>query len=237
MITRSPRITIKKLHALLKCFVQDKEASMAAEDCKINRNTAGLWYRHFRERIYTHLRKAPRFYGEVEMDQKQFGGRGRKRMQAYLKRLARVLPHAEYLAKAKLVRAEHKVQVFGMLMRGGDVYAHIIKRQGKKDMMPLVRMVVEPGSTVYTDAWRGFADLGLDGYTHHSVNHSIEYTDRQGNHINGIESFWSFAARRLMKFNGIPAHTLPLHIKECEFRYNHRDDLAAALKKILKASN
>jgi transposase-like protein len=27
------------------------------------------------------------------------------------------------------------------------------------------------------------------------------------NHVNGIESFWSFAKRRLQKFNGLPAHT------------------------------
>src|SRR5665811_1976224 len=44
------------------------------------------------------------------------------------------------------------------------------------------------------------------------------------NHINGIESFWSFAKRRLQKFNGIAPHTFYLHLKECEWRFNHRND-------------
>jgi len=41
-------------------------------------------------------------------------------------------------------------------------------------------------------------------------------------HINGIESFWSSAKRRLQKFNGIPAYTFYLHLKECEYRFNQR---------------
>lgn len=224
---QGPGITSAKKRHLLKCFAQDKEATMAAEDCKVNRNTADFYYRQWRESIYRHLRRAPRFFGEVEMDQKAFGGRGRKRMQSHLKQLAKRLPRSEYLQKAKEIRSEHKVQVFGILQRGGDVYVHIIKRADIRTLMPIVRLVVEPGSIIYTDAWRGFSELGLDGYTHHSVNHSLEYTDRKGNHVNGIESFWSFAARRLAKFNGIPANTLPLHIKECEFRFNNKDVLKA----------
>lgn len=233
MISRTPRTTTRKRGLLLKCFTQDKTAAMAAADCKVNRHTADLWYRHWREQIYQSLRMAPRFFGEVEMDQKAFGGRGRKRMQTYLKRLARILPHAQYLAKAKIIRAEHKVQVFGILMRGGHVYTHIIKNADKRILMAIVRLVVEQGATVYTDAWRGFSELGLDGYSHHSVNHSLEYSDRKGNHINGIEAFWSFAHRRLQKFNGIPASTLPLHVKECEWRYNNKD-VGKALKKLLQ---
>ena len=43
-------------------------------------------------------------------------------------------------------------------------------------------------------------------------------------HINGIESFWSFAKRRLIKFNGISKHTFYLHLKETEFRFNYRKE-------------
>ena len=41
-------------------------------------------------------------------------------------------------------------------------------------------------------------------------------------HVNGIESFWSFAKRRLAKFNGIAEHTFYLHLKETEFRFSMR---------------
>lgn len=215
-----PGIKTAQKNKIIKCFCMDLNAVRAAELAGVNRNTADLWYRHFRELIYQATRRAPRLFGEVEMDQAAFGGRGRKKMQAVLKRLAKKLPHREYMEKAKEVRKEHKTQVFGILQRGGAVYTHIIKDQSARTLTPIVRMVVEDTATVYTDKWGGFKDLKLDGYTHRSVNHSLEYVAKDGSHINGIESFWSFAKLRLSAFRGIHVTVLPLHIKECEWRWN-----------------
>ncbi|MBA3755897.1 MAG: IS1595 family transposase, partial [Nitrosomonas sp.] len=54
-------------------------------------------------------------------------------------------------------------------------------------------------------------------------------------HINGIESFWSFAKRRLAKFNGVSEHIFYLHLKETEFRFNHhRDNLYHQILKLLR---
>lgn len=45
----------------------------------------------------------------------------------------------------------------------------------------------------------------------------------------------SFAKRRLQKFNGVPARTLYLHLKESEYRFNNRDNnLARELLKLLE---
>jgi len=44
---------------------------------------------------------------------------------------------------------------------------------------------------------------------------------RSNCHINGIESFWPYAKRRLAKFNGVPQQTFHLHLKERGFRFNH----------------
>lgn len=217
---KGPGITPKQRTMLLKCFAQDKMATVAAEDCGIHRHTADKWYRYWREQIYASQRKAPRFFGEIEMDQKAFGGRGRKRMATLLARYKKILSYAEYQAKAKAVRAEHKTQVFGILQRQGDVYAHVIKKADRRTLMPIIRLVVEQGSTVYTDKWRGFTELKIDGYTHHSINHSVEYVNKAGHHSNTIESFWSYAGRRLTKFNGISTHMFPLHLKECVWRFN-----------------
>lgn len=233
--TFGPGISSIKERKIFKSFCLDQTAQDAAQLALVNRHTAERLYRVWREKIYTASRRAPRFFGEVEMDQKTFGGRGRKRMQQHLKQLSKRLPHAEYMAAARKVRAEHKVNVFGILHRGGDVYVHIIKKADKNTLMPIIRLVVEQKSTVYTDSWRGFTELRIDGYTHKSVNHSIEYTNRKGDHINGIESFWSFAGRRLAKFNGISTTTFPLHLKECEFRYNHKE-FEKEMKRLLSES-
>jgi len=103
----------------------------------------------------------------------------------------------------------------------------------KGTLQPIVRLVVEQGSKIYTDRWGGFNELGLDGYTHTSINHSEEYMNQKGEHLNGIERFWAFAKNRMRKFNGVPRATLPLHIKESEFRWNNRENLEKALKALL----
>ncbi|MBD2808180.1 IS1595 family transposase, partial [Francisella tularensis] len=41
---------------------------------------------------------------------------------------------------------------------------------------------------------------------------------------NGIESFCSFSKRRLAKFNGLSDDKFVLHLKECEFRWNNKDN-------------
>ena len=59
---------------------------------------------------------------------------------------------------------------------------------------------------------------------------------RQGSrHVNGIESFWSYAKHRLAQFHGVRGDKLELHLKEAEFRFNHRHiDLYKTLLKLLR---
>lgn len=86
-----------------------------------------------------------------------------------------------------------------------------------------------------TDRWRGYdglVDVGFD--KHFRVNHGQNEFARGNAHVNGIESFWSYAKRRLIQFNSVPMHTFYLHMKETEFRFNHRNsDLYKALLSLL----
>lgn len=53
--------------------------------------------------------------------------------------------------------------------------------------------------------------------------------------LNRIESFWGNAKSRLSKFKGMHSSTFRYHLKECEFRYNNRnEDLYQMLLKILR---
>ena len=62
------------------------------------------------------------------------------------------------------------------------------------------------------------------------------YENRGGTrHVNGIKSFWSYAKHRLAQFHGIRREKFELHLKETEFRFNHRKlDLYKTLLKLLK---
>ena len=46
---------------------------------------------------------------------------------------------------------------------------------------------------------------------------------RGNSYINGIESFWGYAKIRLVKFKGMNKDMFNLHLKECEFRFNNRE--------------
>ena len=78
-------------------------------------------------------------------------------------------------------------------------------------------------SVIHTDGWPaydGLVDLGYE--KHYRVHHGANEFARGKNHINGIESFWSYAKHRLKKFHGWRKEAFYLHLKECEFRFNHR---------------
>ena len=54
------------------------------------------------------------------------------------------------------------------------------------------------------------------------------------NPINGVECFWSFAKRRLMKPHEVPQTALYLNLKQCKFLFNcRREDI---YKMVLKDS-
>jgi len=42
--------------------------------------------------------------------------------------------------------------------------------------------------------------------------------------VDDIELFWSMLKARLVKFRGLNGNTLYLHVKETEFRFNHRNE-------------
>lgn len=81
------------------------------------------------------------------------------------------------------------------------------------------------GSTMYSDGWRSYDGLILNGYDRYRVHHSKDEFARGKAHVNGIESFWSYTKRRLAKFNGLTDDTFHLHLKESEFRWNCRNQM------------
>src|SRR3989338_3456475 len=224
MLKRKARIGKSTIKKLIECFSADVSATQAGKLSKVNRNTANLWYNNFREKILEYQEhENGSFHGEVELDESYFGGSKKKK-------------HPE--DKRKRGRgAENKVPVFGIKKReDGRVYTQIIKNASKQELLPIIkRLVAKNNTTIYTDKWTSYDSLVLDGYRHKRINHSKEYSNGRGTHVNGIENFWSFAKRRLAKFNGVSRKTFLLHLKECEFRYNNKDDILKTLKRIIKS--
>lgn len=197
------KISDYKIKKIIKCFCEDIPASKTAKLLEINRNTINRYYNLFREVIFTHqMRESGHFTGEIECDESYFGGRR---------------------VRGKRGRgAAGKTPVFGVLKRGGNVYVEVVENCSRESLMPIIQGKIFEGSTIYTDGWRGYNGLILNGYDHYRIFHSENEFARGKSHVNGIESFWSFAKRRLNQFHGIASHKFFLHIKECEWRFNNR---------------
>ena len=173
-------------------------------------------YLRLRRRLQTWCPVPAELNGAVELDESYFGPR-------------RVRGKRDRGASGKTI-------VFGLFKRGGQVYTEIVPDCSKKTLQAIVRGKIDVAAMVNTDGWRGYdglVDVGFD--RHFRVRHGQDEFVQGASHINGIESFWSFAKARLQQFKGVPKHTFLLHLKESEFRFNHRyEDLYKRLLKLLR---
>ena len=177
-------ISERKFKEILKCFCIDLTATQSSNLIGINRNTINKYYSKFRVRIVDLCNIDSPFAGEIEVDESYFG----------VKRV-----------KGKRGRgARGKTIVFGLLKRDGKVYTEIVLDTQKATLQAIIRGKVSIESIIYYDGWRGYNGLVDVVYDKHfRVNHGENEFANGHNHINGIESFWSYAKIRLVKFRGL----------------------------------
>jgi transposase-like protein len=201
---RRSRISEYRFRLLVRYFALDLSAADVAELTGLTHKTVNTIFLNIRRRLAEDCaRQSPFAGGEVEADESYFGAR-------------RVRGKRDRGASGKTI-------VFGLLKRDEYVYTEIVPDCKKATLQSIIRGRVAPEAVIHSDGWRGYDGLVDVGYAKHfRVAHGANEFARGTAHINGIESFWSFAKRRLQKFNGIPAHTFYLHLKECEWRFNNR---------------
>ena len=131
-----------------------------------------------------------------------------------------------------------KTIVFGLLKRNGKVYTRIVPNCSRATLQAVIRGKVDLESTIHSDGWTGYNGLVDLGYKkHYRVQHGKNEFANETSHINGIENFWGISKMRLSKFRGLSKSTFYLHLKECEFRFKHRDqNLYKLLLKIIRKS-
>lgn len=118
--------------------------------------------------------------------------------------------------------ASGRTPVFGPLKRYGKVYAEIMTDCSKATLRAFIRCRVASETITAATTCAATTPPRCRLCEHYRVNHGKNDFARGAHHINGIESFRSFARHRLQKFHGIAPHTFYLHPKECEWRFNHR---------------
>jgi len=204
-----------KFRQIVRHFSLDLTASQIAKLTNINRNTINKYLMQIRQNIAEYCEQQSPFSGEIEVDESYFGAR-----------------------RVKGIRgrgARGKTIVFGIFQRNGKVYTEIVPDCKSKTLQAIIRGKVSIESVIHSDTWRGYSSLVDLGYQkHYRVKHGISEFVNGKSHINGIESFWAFAKTRLSKFRGLNKNTFYMHLKESEFRFNHRNDRNVLDKIILK---
>lgn len=208
-------IAERKFREILKYFSQDFDATKTSSLTNLTRKTINRLYHKFRLRIYQlENQDSGKINGEIEVDESYFGARR---------------------VRGKRGRgAKGKVPVVGLLKRNGKVFTQIIENCKRRELMPIIKGKILEESTIYTDGWKSYDGLVLNGYKHYRIYHSKNEFARGKNHVNGIESFWSYTKRRLLKFNGIHKNKFLLHLKESEFRWNMRINHVNIYRELLK---
>lgn len=201
---RCSKITERKFLRLLRHFALDLTASRTAQLTGLTRKSVNTIFLKIRERIAQECERASPFSScEVEVDESYFGARR---------------------VRGKRGRgASGKTIVFGIFKRNGCVYTEIVPDCKKATLQAIIRGRVSIDAIIHSDGWRGYDGLVDVGYSKHfRVNHGSNEFVRGNSHVNGIEGFWSYAKRRLQKFNGVSTETFNLHLRECEYRFNNR---------------
>jgi len=85
--------------------------------------------------------------------------------------------------------ADNKIPVFGMVERGGKIFAQVVGNTKSSTISPLVRENVEIGSTLMTDEYPAYDKLSKYGYTHKEVNHSAKQYVKEKDYTNTIRGF------------------------------------------------
>jgi transposase-like protein len=200
----------------VRYFSLDLDAHKIATLTGLNRNTVNRYMQLIRKRIAEFCERTSPVQGEIEIDESYFGARR---------------------VKGKRGRGAYgKTPVFGIFQRGGSVYTEIVPDCARKTLLAIIRGRIDPDSVIHSDSWRGYSGLVDLGYKkHYRVHHGKNEFANGRRHINGIESFWSYAKRRLMKFHGVSRSTFYLHLKECEFRFNYRhENIYQVILKLLR---
>ena len=132
--------------------------------------------------------------------------------------------------KRKPGRGAGKPPVFGIVERGGKVYAVAVPNVKRETVFPIINEHVEKGTEIHTDEYGVYKTLKGEGFGHVTVTHKTrEYVryreDGSPIHTNTLEGFWSFPKNATKGVHrGVSAHKLQGYLNEYNFRYSHRDD-------------
>ncbi len=200
----------RKCREILELFCDDLTATQIAEISGVSRVTVNNYFKLIRNRIAGYCSKKHGF--------------------------SQSHAHNHFVNESGQKNEEQAF--YGFALKQGSVYTQWLKNMDDKIFEQFINKsaknhFVNGVSSVYED-FHAIADC--DAWNLYWLK-PVEGKDDRDDSSMEINGFWQHARGRLQKFRGMNKKMLYLHIKECEFRYNYRnDELFPLLMKIINTS-
>ncbi len=117
----------------------------------------------------------------------------------------------------------HKMKVFSLVERDGDVRSFHVPRVNAKTLKPILLEQVSKDASLMTDEGTQYRKLGSEFASHEVVCHTKGEYARGNAHTNTVEGYFSLLKRGLVgTYHHIGSQHLQRYVTEFDFKYNGR---------------
>ncbi|HNY66260.1 MAG TPA: IS1595 family transposase [Deltaproteobacteria bacterium] len=206
-------ISEKKFREIIRYFAMDLEASKIAELTGVSRNSVNKILKALRMRLV-----------DCCVGESPFNKKGDE------------VDHFQGIRELHLKTMNDsggKIPVFGVVNHRGKIYTQILPDFPRKTFQAAIRGNAPLDSITPAQGFTSYDSLVDLGYKkQYRLNNGNTLKKTQ---INCVDNFWGSTKMRLQKFRGMSKNTFFLHLKETEFRFNHRnEDLYSLLLEMLR---
>ena len=214
---KGAHLSERKFREILKLFCEDLTATQIANISDISRVTVNNYLKLIRTHIAKYCEeKNPRFYNNGFVPFIPLNG------------LSLALENDDNTNRKAL---------FGIYKKDDRILTDVILQADYKEVIDWAKgkLTGEKGAALSKMLGHYTAIADFNNYRLHRI-----YTDRLESlkgksYLDEIDFFWGSLKARIAKFRGLSGHTLFLHVKETEFRYNNRNaDLFELLSFIIQ---
>jgi transposase-like protein len=121
--------------------------------------------------------------------------------------------------------------VVGILERGtGRCWLEPVRRRDAPTLEQIISDHVLPGSTVVSDAWGGYINVGTMNngvYQHQVIVHANNFVDQvhADIHTQNIEGLWMQAKRKLRYQSGTSRELFGSYLSAFQWRFSHKNNI------------